>query len=80
MSDGPGQEERRDRLVGVSGALDLRHMAAVKLEMASAGKRVCDVSLEPDGHENVFAPPDEQRVGLECPQARPEPVLSVRLV
>jgi len=55
-------------------------MAAVQLDVAGLGQCALHVAAKADGHERVVEAPDEQRVGRELGQARPEAVVSVRLV
>ena len=73
-------QELAERRVGLLRSLDLRHVAAVELEMAGARQRLGHVALEGDRHEPVAAAPHEQGVGLQRSQARPEALGTARLV
>src|SRR3954471_4039858 len=69
-----------DRGVRLAGHLQLRDVAAVELNMTGPRQRPLDVLSECERHEGVLAPPDEQCVALEAPEARPETVVTVGLV
>ena len=63
--------------MGLAGTLDLGHVSAVELQVTSVGQRVGDVPREGDRDESVAPTPDEQRVGLQLAQPRPEAALAV---
>src|SRR2546430_11135239 len=64
-------EELANRIVGLTGTLDLRHVSAVELDMTSPRQRRGDMAREVDRDEPVASTPDEQRVGLQPAQAGP---------
>ncbi len=60
--------------MGLCRALDLRHVAAVELEVTRLRERIGNVSPKADRHELVSASPDEQRARAQRRQARPEAI------
>src|SRR6185436_11620186 len=73
-------EEPRDPLVRLARALELRHVAAVQLEVLGLRERLADVAGEGDRDERVLATPDEERWRVQRRQAGPEAVRAVRLL
>src|SRR5829696_9367435 len=62
------------------GTLDLGDVAAGELYVPCARNVGPHVAREADGHELIPTSPDEQRLGAERAQARPEAVGAVRLL
>src|SRR5947208_12613091 len=68
-------EELANRIVGLARRLDLRHVSAVELDMTSPRQRLGHMPREGDRDEPGASTPDEQRVGLQTAQSRPEAAL-----
>lgn len=69
-------QELANRIVGLTGTLNLGYVSAVELHVMSAGQHVGDMPREGDRDQSVAATPHEQRVGLQLAQPRPETLLA----
>ena len=66
--------------MSLRGPLDLRHVAAVELDVTGRRQRVGDVAREGDRDEPVAPAPHEQRTGLQTTEAGPEAFRAVRFL
>src|SRR5207253_2395771 len=71
-------QEAQDRLVRLLGPLQLRHVAALELQVPGIRHRVAHVSLEADRNQRVLSTPDEQALWLERAESGPEAVPPMR--